>query len=111
MVIWKTSLQKLDIDKLHCCTFALGGIFEHSHKEIFCIKCLTCFLFFKIKVLPFLDNSNKEVSSNKKDEVVTMVAVVPKLSYVVSHYASHRLRENVQFSDIKKNIQSIKTDP
>ena len=39
------------------------------------------------------------------------MAEEPKLSYAVSHYASHRLRVNVQFSATEKNMQSMKTDP
>ena len=39
-----------------------------------------------------------------------MMAEVPKLSYTVSHYASHLLCENVKFSAIEKNMQSMKTD-
>ena len=34
-----------------------------------------------------------------------MMAAVPKLSYAVSHYASHRLHANVQFYDIETNMQ------
>ena len=37
--------------------------------------------------------------------------VGPKLSDVVTHYASHRLSTNVQFNAIEKNMQSIKTYP
>ena len=40
-----------------------------------------------------------------------MVAVVPKLSDVFTHYASHCLRANVQFSAIEKNMHSMKIDP
>ena len=40
-----------------------------------------------------------------------MMSAVPKLSYVVSHYASHCLHANVQFSAIEKIMQSSKTDP
>ena len=60
------------------------------------------FLLFQEKFLPFLKNINEEVSSNKNDKVATMMAEVTNLSYAVSHYASHRLRENVQFSAIEK---------
>ena len=55
-----------------------------------------------------LNNVNEEVSSDTKDEVETMISEVPKLSYAVSHYASHCLRANMQFSAIEKNIQSMK---
>ena len=87
---------------LHCYTFTLGGNCEYSQKENFCIKCLTYFSFFKRKVLPFLEKLNEEVSSNKKDEVATMMAAVPMPSYAISHYASHSLRANVQFYAIAK---------
>ena len=40
-----------------------------------------------------------------------MMDAVPKLSYAVSYYDSHRLRANVQFPAIEKNIQSMKIDP
>ena len=56
----KHHLKQLDMDRLHCCMFALGGNCEHSHKESSCIKCLTCFSFFKRIVLPFLENVNEE---------------------------------------------------
>ena len=69
------------------------------------------FLIFQEKSFAFPENFNEEVSSNNKDEVATMMAAVPKLSYTFLHYASHRLRTNIQFSAIEKNIQSIKTDP
>ena len=36
---------------------------------------------------------------------------VPNLSYAVSHYASHRLHSNVQFSAIENIMQSMKTNP
>ena len=58
-----------------------------------------------------MKNVNVEVSSNNKDEVAIMIAVVPKISYVISHYSSHRLRANVQFSAIEKYMQSMKIDP
>ena len=51
-------------------------------------------------MFPFLNNVNYEVSSNEKDEVASMMAAVPKLSNAVTHYASHHLRANVQFSAI-----------
>ena len=35
---------------------------------------------------------------------------VPKISYAVSHYASHFLHANVQFSEIEIIMQSMKTD-
>ena len=69
------------------------------------------FSFFKIKVFPFLENVNEEVSSNNKHNVATNMEAVPKLSNVVTHCASNFLRANVQFFAIEKNIQSIKTDP
>ena len=59
----------------------------------------------------FLKNVNEEVSSNNKDEVATTMATVPKLSYAVSHYASHSLRAIVQYFAIEKIMQSMKTDP
>ena len=99
------------MDKLHCRMFALGGNCEHSHKGNSCIKCLTCFSFFKRKVLPFLKNINEEVSSYNKDEFLIMMAAVTNLSYEVSQYASHRLHANVQFSAIENIMQSMKTDP
>ena len=68
-------------------------------------------LIFKEIFLPFLKIFNEEVSSNNKDEVSKMISAVPKLSYAVSHYASHRLRSDVQFSAIEKIMQSMKTDP
>ena len=68
-------------------------------------------LIFKRNVLPLLKKINGEVSSNNKDEVVTMMSVVPKLSYAISHYASHFLHVNVDISAIDKNMQSMKTDP
>ena len=40
-----------------------------------------------------------------------MMAAVPKLSYSVSHYASHLLYVNLYFSAIENFMQSIKTDP
>ena len=45
------------------------------------------------------------------DEVAQMMASVNKISNAVTHYASHRLRVNVKFSAIEKNMQSTKTDP
>ena len=68
------------------------------------------FLNFQEKVFPLLKNVN-EITSNNKDEVATMMAAVPELSYAVSHYASHSWRANVQFSDIEKIMQAMKTDP
>ena len=49
-----------------------------------------------------LKNVNEEVCSDKKYEVATMMDAVLKISYSVLHYASHRLRTNVQFSAIEK---------
>ena len=59
----------------------------------------------------FLKNINEELSSNKNDDVATIMDAVTKLSYAVSHYASHRLRSNVHFYAIEKYMQSMKTDP
>ena len=39
-----------------------------------------------------------------------MMTMVLKISDVVTHYASHSLRANVQFYSIEKNMQSMKTD-
>ena len=36
---------------------------------------------------------------------------MPKLSYAVTHYASHRLHANLHFSAVEKIMQSMKTDP
>ena len=69
------------------------------------------FLIFQEKLFGFNENVNEEVSSINKDEVATMMAVVPKLSYAVSHYSSHSLHANVQFSTIEKIMQSMKTYP
>ena len=107
----KHPIKQSDMDQLQYCAFALGGNCKHSHKENACIMCLTCFSFFKKTFLTFLKNGNEEVSSNHKDDVATMVAAVPKLSYAVSHYASHHLFSNVQFPDIEKIMQSMKIDP
>ena len=74
-------------------------------------KLFNLFLIFQEKLFGFNENVNEEVSSNNKDEVATMMAAAPKLSYAVSHYASHRLRSDVQFSAIEKIMQSMKTDP
>ena len=98
----KYHLKQSDNDRLHCCTFALGGKWEHSHQENSRIKCLTCFYFFHNKVFPFLNNVNDEVSSNHKDEVESRMAAAPKLSNDSTHYASHCLRANVQFAAIEK---------
>ena len=54
---------------------------------------------------------NEEVSSNDKDEVSTMMDAVLRLSYAVSHYTSHLLCANVQFSAIENIMLSMKTDP
>ena len=62
----KHHLKQSDMDRLHCCTFALGDNSEHSHQENSCIDCLTCFSFFKRKGIPFLENVGKNVSSNQK---------------------------------------------
>ena len=53
-------------------------------------------------MLPFLNNVNDEVSSNRRDEVATMIAAMPNISDAVTRYASHRLCANVQFSAIEK---------
>ena len=82
--------------------FALGENCEHSHQENSCITCLICFSFFKSKVLPFLNNINDEVSTNHMDKVATMMYVVPKISYEVTHYDSHCICANLQFSAIEK---------
>ena len=39
-----------------------------------------------------------------------MMAMVLKLSDVVTHYASHCLHANVQFYSIEKNMHSMRTD-
>ena len=39
-----------------------------------------------------------------------MIYAVPKISNAFTHYASHTLYANVQFSDIETNMQSMKTD-
>ena len=58
--------------------------------------------------MPFLENINSDVSSNNKKDVETMMAAVPTVSDEVTHYASNSLRENVNFSDIEKNMKSMK---
>ena len=62
-------------------------------------------------MLPFLNNVNEEVSSYHKDEVATMMDAVPNISDLATHFASHRLRANAQFSDIEKIMQSMKKYP
>ena len=69
------------------------------------------FLIFVEKSFAFPENVNEEVSSNNKDKFATMMAAMPKISYAVSHYDSHHLRSNVQFSAIETIMQSIKTEP
>ena len=54
---------------------------------------------------PINEQYNNEVSSNYKDEVLSMVDVVPKLSNSVTRYALRFLRANVQFSAIALFIQ------
>ena len=61
--------------------------------------------------MPFLKNFNVEVSSNNKYDVATMMDVVPKVSDVITYYASHHLCANVKFSAIEKITQSTKTHP
>ena len=99
------------MNQLHCCIFALSGNCEHINQENSHIKCLTCFSFFKRNVLPLLKTANKELYKNNKYEVASMMAAVPNLSNVVTHYYSHRLHANMKFSAIEKNMQSMKTDP
>ena len=50
----KHHLKQSDMDRLHCYMFALGGNCKHSHQGNSCIKCVTCFSFFKRKVILFL---------------------------------------------------------
>ena len=52
--------------------------------------------------MPFLKKFNDELSSNNKDDIAIIMSEGTKLSYVVSHYALHRLRANVNFSAIEK---------
>ena len=68
------------------------------------------FLVLQEKSYYFPGNVDKDVSSNHKKEVETMITAVPKLSDAVTNYASHFLRENLQFSAIEKNMQTMKTD-
>ena len=89
----------------------MGVHLKKIHQENSCITCLTCFSFFKSKVLLLLNNGNYELSSNKKDEVATIMAAVPNLSDTATHHASHRLCSNVQFYAIEKIMQSMKTYP
>ena len=72
---------------------------------------LNLFLLFQNKVLPLLKNVNDKVSYNDKDEVVYIMYAVTKISNTITHYASHRICSNVQFSDIDKIMQSMKTYP
>ena len=106
----KHHLKQSEIYRLHYCMFALGVNYKHSHQENSCIKCLTSFMFFKRKVIPFLNYVGENVSSSHKKEVATVMAAVSKLSYAVTRYASHRLHANVQFYAIEKIIQLMKTD-
>ena len=62
-------------------------------------------------MLSFLNNVNDEVFSNHKIEVETIMIAVQNLSDAVTHYSSHCLSANVQFSDIENNMQSIKINP
>ena len=55
----------------------------------------TCYLFFKSKVLTLINTFNDELSTNQRDEVATMIALVPKLSDAVTHYSSRRLCVNM----------------
>ena len=48
---------------------------------------------------------NEDISSNHRKDVATMIASVPKISYAVTHYDSHRLLANVQFYDIENIMQ------
>ena len=106
----KHQLKQSDGDILHCCTFALGGKCKHEHQGNHCTKCLTCFSSFQNKVLILMRNVNDAISSNENYEVDTMKAAVPKLSKAVTHYASHHLCANVQFSKVDEIMQLIKTE-
>ena len=66
---------------------------------------LNLFSLFKRKVLSSLENINEEVSSYNKYEFETVIAVVPNISYAVSHYASYSLPTNVQFYAIENIMQ------
>ena len=47
------------------------------------------------KGVAFTENLNDKVSSNHKDEVVSMMNAVPNLSDAFTHYDSHFIHANV----------------
>ena len=77
----KHHLTQLDMDQLHCCTFALGGDCEYSHKEISCVKCLTCLSFFNRKVFPFLRMSIQ--SYHMRSHTIIQIVYVPMCSFML----------------------------
>ena len=111
---WEYSSNHLSFDSAdisHCCRCALGGICARLHGDTSCIQCSNMVSFFDTSVKKTiqlaLDNLLEPIH---RDEINTMHGDIVKLSDMLRHYMSHRLRAKVQFSAINKVKQWIKED-
>lgn len=107
----KRHLLLANEDRLLCCAYALGGNCTHEHQSNCCTACSSCFSFFQAKVQPFMKDVETSVVTSHKTEATSMVTGIPKLAECVIHYASHRLRANVQFAATRSIYDSMKADP
>ena len=115
-LMWEYSNRHLKIedeDPVHCCTFALGGTCNHEHRTVSCDKCSSIFTFFQAKTHGFLTRvSNAQFSEDSHaEELQSMFASLPKLTYAIAHYMGHRLRARVQFHAIRKIKQGLRNNP
>ena len=111
---WDYSSNHLSFDTAdiaHCCQCALGGICARIHGDTSCIECsnmVSCFDTSVKKTIQLaLDNLVEPIH---REEINTMHGASVKLSDMLRHYMSHRLRAKVQFSAINKLKQWMKDD-
>lgn len=105
-MMWSYSNQHVrifDVDTAHCAAYALGGVCPHEHL-VACAECVRLFTFFDTTVSSFLsDTVLQELNNHEfRPEIQTMIDAIPRLSSMVKHYTSHRMRAKVQFHEINK---------
>ena len=100
-------------DKMHCCTYAVGGNCNHEHADNICHKCNDCFTFFSKEAL-FLFNECLQVNRTNSDAYIEIKSMILSLDYiqeVFRWYMADQLWAKVQFNAIAKIKDQLKIDP
>ena len=99
-------------DAIHCYHYDLDAK-EKVYNSNICPEYYNTFNFFS-SVIKILLNNIKDITPEDNNlvtnELDSMVESLPAFQKAVTNYASHRLRENIQFDAIKKITTDLKDD-